>query len=91
MTKKWTTTIQTQVDVSDAAAEKTTTAETAQSALNAAISRFKARNKRSEKLQYDASQSLPGGNTRSQLFTPPFPVFMRSGRGYQLTSEDDHV
>jgi glutamate-1-semialdehyde 2,1-aminomutase len=37
------------------------------------------------KKQYDeAVNFLPGGNTRSVLFTEPFPVFMKKGRENRL-------
>ncbi|KAF2819896.1 PLP-dependent transferase [Ophiobolus disseminans] len=60
-------------------------------ALEAAQSRFASRNKHSRKLHEESAKSLPGGNTRSLLHTPPFPVFLKSGKGYQVTSEDGHV
>ncbi|KAF3766811.1 PLP-dependent transferase [Cryphonectria parasitica EP155] len=63
----------------------------AEDALDAAIARFKARNPCSEALYRQAVESLPGGNTRTQLYTFPFPVYMKSGQGYQVTSEDGHI
>src|SRR6266566_773203 len=63
----------------------------AQAARDAALARFEARNPRSEELHRLATSSMPGGNTRTQLHTPPFPVFMKSGKGYQVTSEDGHT
>jgi glutamate-1-semialdehyde 2,1-aminomutase len=57
-------------------------------ALKAAEGRFVERNAISLKLHEEAVKSLPGGNTRSLLHTPPFPVFLKSGNGYQVTSED---
>jgi glutamate-1-semialdehyde 2,1-aminomutase len=33
---------------------------------------------------------MPGGNTRSLLYTEPFPVFMKKGRGNRLWDHDDH-
>lgn len=65
--------------------------KTAPAALEAAIARFKARNPRSQELHQIALGSMPGGNTRAQMYTFPFPVCMKSGEGYQVTSEDDHV
>jgi glutamate-1-semialdehyde 2,1-aminomutase len=64
-----------------------TTAE----ALDAAQVRFAQRNSKSLSLHEQAAQSLPGGNTRSLLHTAPFPVFLKSGTGYQVTSEDGHT
>lgn len=63
----------------------------AEAALQAAIARFRARNPRSEELHVQALESMPGGNTRAQMYTYPFPVCMKSGRGYQVTSEDGHT
>jgi glutamate-1-semialdehyde 2,1-aminomutase len=60
-------------------------------ALEAAQARFAARNDKSWKLHQESAKSLPGGNTRSLLHTPPFPVFLKNGKGYQVTSEDGHV
>ncbi|KAF1948582.1 glutamate-1-semialdehyde 2,1-aminomutase [Byssothecium circinans] len=60
-------------------------------ALKAAKARFVARNSNSWKLHEEAVKSLPGGNTRSLLHTTPFPVYLKKGDGYQVTSEDDHV
>src|SRR4051812_36249058 len=71
-------------------ADSTPTRETAK-ALEAAQLRFADRNKKSLKLHEVSVKSLPGGNTRSLLHTPPFPIFLKSGKGYQVTSEDGHV
>jgi len=59
-------------------------------ALQEAQSRFAARNAKSWNLHEESARSLPGGNTRSLLHTPPFPVFLQSGKGYKVTSEDGH-
>jgi glutamate-1-semialdehyde 2,1-aminomutase len=64
---------------------------TATDALKAAEARFVSRNLKSWKLHEAAAKSLPGGNTRSLLHTPPFPVFLKSGRDYHVTSEDSHT
>ena len=65
--------------------------DTIKEALEAAKTRFTERNPMSLKLHEEAAKSLPGGNTRSLLHTAPFPVFVKSGQGYQITSEDGHV
>ncbi|EKJ78039.1 hypothetical protein NXS19_001463 [Fusarium pseudograminearum] len=62
-----------------------------QSKLDAAIDRYVARNPRSKALHEEALKSMPGGNTRTVLHTSPFPVAIKSGQGYQVTSEDGHV
>lgn len=64
---------------------------TAAEALEAAKSRFVARNATSLKLHQEALKSLPGGNTRSLLHTAPFPVFLKKGEGYKVVSEDGHT
>jgi glutamate-1-semialdehyde 2,1-aminomutase len=64
-----------------------TTAE----ALEAAKLRFVERNIKSLKLHEEAAKSMPGGNTRSVLHTAPFSVFLTSGHGYEVTSEDGHA
>jgi glutamate-1-semialdehyde 2,1-aminomutase len=60
-------------------------------AVEAAAARFSARNPRSAALHAEAVEHLPGGNTRTTLHTAPFPVYMKSGEGYRVTSEDGHV
>jgi glutamate-1-semialdehyde 2,1-aminomutase len=62
-----------------------------QAALDAAIERFVARNPRSSELYIAATKSMPGGNTRTLLYTKPFPVLLKYGRGYEVTSEDGHT
>ncbi|TPX18955.1 uncharacterized protein E0L32_011348 [Thyridium curvatum] len=64
---------------------------TAREALDAAIARFQQRNALSLELHRKATKTLPGGNTRTQVHTTPFPVYMSSGTGYQVTSEDGHT
>ncbi|KAF2790105.1 PLP-dependent transferase [Melanomma pulvis-pyrius CBS 109.77] len=60
-------------------------------ALEVAKARFVERNATSLKLHAEAAKSLPGGNTRSLLHTAPFPVFLKSGTGYQVLSEDGNT
>jgi glutamate-1-semialdehyde 2,1-aminomutase len=59
-----------------------------QTALDAARSRYIAQNARSKALHEEAVNVLPGGNTRTILHTDPFPVYMKNGKSYQVTSED---
>ena len=61
------------------------------SALAAAEQRFVQRYPKSLELHRAAVESLPGGNTRSLLHTAPFPIFMKSGKGYEVTDEDGHT
>jgi len=60
-------------------------------AVQAAAARFSARNPRSAALHAAAASYMPGGNTRTTLHTSPFPVYMRSGESFRVTSEDGHV
>lgn len=60
-------------------------------ALGAAKARFVKRNSKSLKLHEESARALPGGNTRSVLHTTPFPVFLKSGKDYKVTSEDGHT
>ena len=62
-----------------------------QAAIDAAEARYEGRNGRSRELHELSVTSLPGGNTRTLLHTAPFPVFMKSGEGYQVISEDGHT
>ena len=64
---------------------------TAKEAVEAAKAKFVERNAKSLELHEEAAKSLPGGNTRSLLHTSPFPVFLKSGMSYQVTSEDGHT
>ena len=63
----------------------------ASEAVNAAKQRFTKKNAESLKLHQEANKRLPGGNTRSVLHTAPFPVYLKSGKAYQVTSEDGHT
>jgi glutamate-1-semialdehyde 2,1-aminomutase len=60
-------------------------------ALADAVDRYVARRPTSERLQREAAEVLPGGNTRSVLFFPPFPPYMAGGEGCRLTDVDGHV
>jgi len=60
-------------------------------ALASAKQRFTERNPTSAKLFETAVESLPGGNTRTLIYSAPFPVFMKKGVGYQVWDEDGHV
>ncbi|PNP53219.1 hypothetical protein THARTR1_06429 [Trichoderma harzianum] len=60
-------------------------------ALSEAKALYVARNAKSQAIHEQATKSFPGGNTRTVLHTDPFPICMKSGRGYQLTSEDGNT
>ena len=59
-------------------------------ALADAVERYRQRNPRSAALHAEALDSLPGGNTRTLLYQPPFPVFISRGEGHLLFDEDGH-
>ncbi|KJK78682.1 hypothetical protein H634G_06057, partial [Metarhizium anisopliae BRIP 53293] len=56
--------------------------------LEHARARYIQQNPKSKALHAEASNSLPGGNTRAVLHADPFPLYIKSGHGYQVTSED---
>jgi glutamate-1-semialdehyde 2,1-aminomutase len=78
-------------DEQQVTAKSPASSDAVMTAVGAARARFVERNPRSEALHELAVQSLPGGNTRTALFTAPFPLCMKSGKTYQVTSEDDHT
>jgi len=59
-------------------------------AVTAAKQRFVERNPVSGKLFQDATEYLPGGNTRTLLYSAPYPISMKQGEGYKVFDEDDH-
>lgn len=60
-------------------------------AVKAAELRYITHNQQSKALHDEALSVLPGGNTRTILHTDPFPLYMKSGEGYQVTSEDGEM
>jgi glutamate-1-semialdehyde 2,1-aminomutase len=59
-------------------------------ALAEAMEAFAARRPKTRAMQARASQVMPGGNTRTVLFTSPFPVRIETGQGASLTDIDGH-
>lgn len=59
--------------------------------LEEAERRFTEQNPASKALHEDATNALPGGNTRTVLHTSPFPLYMKSAKGYQVVSEDSQT
>ncbi len=57
-------------------------------ALEAARARFVDANPRSEQQHRKAAEVLPGGNTRTSLFSEPFPITLVEAKGARLTSLD---
>lgn len=62
----------------------------ADAALADAEARFTDANPKSGAAYAAACKGLPGGNTRTVLFYPPFPVMLSGGKGCRLTDEDGH-
>src|SRR6056297_1449227 len=62
----------------------------AAAALEEAEARFKAANPNSEEAYRAAQRSMPGGNTRTVLFYPPFPLTLAGGDGCHVTDVDGH-
>ncbi|HET6234883.1 MAG TPA: aminotransferase class III-fold pyridoxal phosphate-dependent enzyme [Acetobacteraceae bacterium] len=60
------------------------------SALEEARADFTRRNPKSCSLYDEACQELPGGNTRTALYYPPFPLTMLKGEGARLWDADGH-
>ena len=60
------------------------------STLAEARERFVAANPASLAAHVEATAAMPGGNTRSVLFHPPFPIAMARGEGCRLWDVDGH-
>lgn len=63
-------------------------AEAVASAVADAIARYTAANPMSLAQHRTAAQVLPGGNTRSVLFSAPFPITLTDAQGCRVTSLD---
>ena len=59
-------------------------------ALAETVERYRQAHPASERIHQQALQVLPGGNTRSVLFFPPFPPAMARGEGCHLWDADGH-
>jgi glutamate-1-semialdehyde 2,1-aminomutase len=64
---------------------------TLEDALRDAEARYIEANPKSRARHAEACAALPGGNTRSILFYPPFPVTLTRGAGARLWDLDGHV
>lgn len=60
-------------------------------ALSSQQARYTLRNPQSLKAHNESLSYLPGGNTRTVLFSSPFPITWREGKGCELTSLDGDV
>jgi len=54
------------------------------------VGRYVDRNPRSAELFADAADVMPGGNTRSVLHYPPFPLYVERGDGCRVWDVDGH-
>ena len=59
-------------------------------AVDETIARFSTDNPKSRSEDEKAAASMPGGNTRSVLFYPPFPLTIARGEGQYVWDIDDH-
>ncbi len=59
--------------------------------LAEAIATFRAKRPKTEALQARAATVMPGGNTRTVLFTAPFPVRAEKAEGATITDADGHT
>src|ERR671935_963965 len=53
--------------------------------------RYVERNPESRRLHEQRAQVMPGGNTRTVLHVPPFPLTIVRGEGARITDADGHV
>ena len=60
------------------------------SALDEAEARFRDANPKSLARHREAGSAMPGGNTRTVLHYPPFPLAWAKGEGAVLTDIDGH-
>jgi glutamate-1-semialdehyde 2,1-aminomutase len=65
--------------------------ETVASALKAAEARYIERNPESRRLHEERALVMPGGNTRSVIHVPPFPLTIVRGEGARITDADGHT
>jgi glutamate-1-semialdehyde 2,1-aminomutase len=66
------------------------TGQDLEAGLADSIRAYAARNPASRRRFDQASHVMPGGNTRSVLYFPPFPLCMVRGSGCRLWDADDH-
>ena len=60
-------------------------------ALEDAIQRFTAKRPKAAALHARAAKTMPGGNTRTILYTAPFPIRAHSAKGSEITDIDGHA
>ncbi len=59
-------------------------------ALSEAVDRYIAKRPKTQQLHARAKEVMPGGNTRTVLYHPPFPVRVDTAEGARLTDVDGH-
>ena len=59
-------------------------------ALQQAVDNFASKRPKSAALHARASAVMPGGNTRTILYTAPFPIRVREAEGARITDVDGH-
>ncbi len=64
--------------------------QTIETALQQAMDEFAARRPASKALHEQAARVMPGGNTRTVLFSAPFPLRVEKAEGATLTDVDGH-
>ena len=64
--------------------------ESLQALLDRAIAEYADNNPKSRRMFERAKASLPGGNTRTGVYYPPFPIYAERGEGVYLTDLDGH-
>jgi len=60
------------------------------SAIGEAVARYTSRTPKSRILFEKAQSAMPGGNTRSALFFPPYPVYVNTSHAQYITDVDGH-
>ena len=60
-------------------------------ALAEAVAQFVAKRPKTAALQARAAKVMPGGNTRTVLFSKPFPIRVEKAEGCWLTDVDGHI
>jgi len=59
-------------------------------ALSEAVDRYVSKRPKTQELQARAKEVMPGGNTRTVLYHPPFPIRVETAEGARITDVDGH-
>lgn len=71
-------------------AESTTASDVISAAYKTLEKSFRDRNLKSKAIYDAATESMPGGNTRTVLYYPPFPLSVTRAEGCKLYDADGH-